>query len=298
VIALRRKLVGESVKKTVVDFKSQCVDIRRRCLRWATDNDEQLRTIRVVVPTSGNDRADDNWEPVFKIAAVIGGCCPGAISAAMMELVPEVDDTAAFGIKLLADIREIFTTLTDGRVQSARLVELLKSIEDSPWADLRHGKGLTQNGLSKLLRPFGINSKKLRFGPGPNDSLMGYELGMFKDAFARYLNSQPPFSDISSGTPEQNKENSNLSQKTSGTGVYSVPEQAGTFGPDDAGNEDVPLCSGTEKERVPLQNDDNPLNLKDCSGVPLQNPKNGPRENIYDPGQENWTFETNKQPIH
>jgi hypothetical protein len=74
------------------------------------------------------------------------------------------------------------------RITSAELVKLLRGIEGSAWGDWSNGRGresgLPVSGLSRLLAPFGIGPRQLKFD-GRNQR--GYELRQFLDAFARNL---------------------------------------------------------------------------------------------------------------
>ena len=70
-------------------------------------------------------------------------------------------------------------------------------VEDHPWGDWRRSKPITQNGLARLLRPFGILSKTIRAG---DSTPKGYTLNQFIDVFKRYL---PPTSSIQSATTPQ-----------------------------------------------------------------------------------------------
>ena len=89
------------------------------------------------------------------------------------------------GIKLLADIKEIFVITAVDRLPSLELVEALGEIEGHPWADWKGGKLITRNALAHLLEPFGIRSGSIRLGD--NRVLRGYQLSHFQDAFERYL---------------------------------------------------------------------------------------------------------------
>src|SRR5262249_34869523 len=71
------------------------------------------------------------------------------------------------------------------KITSAELVDRLKEIETSPWGDWGRGKGLTKNGLSKLLKPFGIRPHgTIRID---DKTAKGYVRESFQDAFERYL---------------------------------------------------------------------------------------------------------------
>ena len=65
----------------------------------------------------------------------------------------------------------------------------LTAIEGRPWADWK-GRELTANALARLLKSLKITSKKLWIA---GQSVNGYELEAFADAFTRYPSaSQPP----------------------------------------------------------------------------------------------------------
>ena len=71
-------------------------------------------------------------------------------------------DDEAIGSKLLGDIKGVFEAGNLGRIFSNDLVEALKDLPESPWADWSRGKGLTTNWLGRLLKPFGVKSKTMR----------------------------------------------------------------------------------------------------------------------------------------
>ena len=194
VIELRRKMPGESASKLDIDFESECEDIRRKCQRWADDNLDQLTITRPEMPQTNNDRLTDNWMPLFAIAQVAGGGWPDKIKKSMLKMMGVEDDN--LGSMLLEDIRDI---LSNGmkRIFSDDLIEALKNKADRPWCDWNRGKGLTQNGLARLLKPFSVKSKTMRIG---EDRRKGYELSGFSDAFKRYIPLMPP---VSSVTPCQ-----------------------------------------------------------------------------------------------
>ena len=67
------------------------------------------------------------------------------------------------------------------------------------------GELLTQNALARLLRPFGIAPRTLRFG---DKTASGYSAEWFADAFRTYL----PDSNLNTSTPPLAKRDSGTSQ--------------------------------------------------------------------------------------
>jgi len=60
------------------------------------------------VPEELHDRAADSWEPLLAIADRAGGSWPMRARLAAVALSSEEDMPASAGIRLLADVREVF----------------------------------------------------------------------------------------------------------------------------------------------------------------------------------------------
>jgi len=216
VICLRRKTPGEVVLRIGVDFAGECLSIRRACRRWADDNLQRLKAAKPDIPVTNNDRVVDNWMPLLAIADVVGGGWPELMRRAMLGMIDGADDS--IGPKLLRDIRNIFQDKQSDRMFSDDLCEALKEREESPWLDWRRGKGLTPNGLARLLQPFDIRSKTMRIY---EDRRKGYELSSFNDAFKRYIPSTPPVSTVATGHINNI---SDLGEKQSVTNINDVTD--------------------------------------------------------------------------
>jgi hypothetical protein len=136
------------------------------------------------VPAELDDRASDSWEPLLTLADAAGDDWPSRARRAALVLSagaePE-DDTLS--VQLLSDVRGIFAARQVERLPTSELLDALRDLEDSPWADYRD-RGLKPHGLSRLLRPYAIGPRLMKFGTRP---ARGYGLEQFADAFARYL---------------------------------------------------------------------------------------------------------------
>jgi hypothetical protein len=136
-----------------------------------------------------DDRATDCWEPLFAIADLAGGGWPERARHAALTLSgARTEDDESLGIHLLSDCYEIFNGYE--RLSTARLLELLCLIEESPWAEKWFDtyKGEPKSGaasnLAWHLRRYGIRSKTLRLESG--ERLKGYERERFEDGWSRY----------------------------------------------------------------------------------------------------------------
>ncbi|MBK0399507.1 DUF3631 domain-containing protein [Limibaculum sp. M0105] len=233
-IGLRRRLSSEKVAKRPTDYFERRLIVRRKLARWADDNRIRIGALDMEAPDCGNHRAQDNWTPLFRIAAVLGGPWPERVSRAyLLKEASDGERDEPAGVMLLRDIMGLFEERGTDRLQSADIVSALVEMEDRPWPEWKQGKPLTANSVSRLLKRYGIRPRKIRFGAM---SLNGYERGAIEAAFVRYCPQTSP----QTGTPEQSNENNGLGA----------------------------IQTGTESENVPDWNGAKPLKTNNCSGVP------------------------------
>jgi Protein of unknown function (DUF3631) len=182
-IRLQKKRPGETVSRfRKYRAKEVAVGIKMELSRWQSSLLEQLRHVEPQLPDELTDRQQDILEPLLAIADLACGAWPDAARAAAVKIFgSSAAADEAIHIKLLADIREVFEA---DKMASAELIEKLKAIETSPWADWSKGKGLTVNGLSRLLKPFEIAPRTVRL---EDKTAKGYLRESFVDAWDRYL---------------------------------------------------------------------------------------------------------------
>ena len=131
------------------------------------------------------NRLADNWRPLFAIAEIAGSDWPQRACDAFAKLNAKEDmDAEGLGAMLLSDIRDILTRTDADPFPSAALAEALIELEDRPWPDFSHGKPITKQRVSRMLKKFGILSATKRVG---DETFKGYDRCSFDDAFARYL---------------------------------------------------------------------------------------------------------------
>ena len=200
-INLRRKLPGEKVSRLRHAPKALFATLERKLCRWASDNMEAIGAARPNLPESLDDREQDNWELLLAIADRCGGEWPNKARQAALSLSGAVEDTTPLSVQLLEDMREIVAEKALGgepTISSLALVTALVDMPERPWCEINHGKPLTQNGLARKLKPFGLKTKTLR---GEGGQSKRYEISDLNDTFERYSppsSSNPPESPISS----------------------------------------------------------------------------------------------------
>jgi hypothetical protein len=189
-IRLRRAKRGETGKFRRRMIEAEAQEIKTYLARWCAENIEKLRHMRPAIPEGLSDRQADCCEPLLAIADLAGGDWPTTARRALVALCAEAQDgDQSIGIRLLADIKVIFEERGVDRISSTDLVEALRAIETSPWAEWSHGKSLTAPKLARLLGRFEVMPGTIRM---ESKTLKGYYREDFQDAFSRYLPPIPP----------------------------------------------------------------------------------------------------------
>lgn len=187
IVTLQRKRAGETVKR--LRYKDRMDDVCSQCLRWGIDHKGSIFDAEPALPDFLQNRAGDNWSPLFSIARAVGDGWPELVVEAANEFsgADQAADSGA-GVDLLRDIRAAFEDAKrplPGRVSTRDVIASLVGIEDGRWRDYSRGKDITPRQLAALLRPFLIKPKSIR--PDDEKPCKGYTRDQFDDAFARYL---------------------------------------------------------------------------------------------------------------
>ena len=199
VIGLRRKLPDETVARLRHADRAIFEKLASKLARFAQDNAEQVRNARPPLPDELSDRDQDNMEPLLAIAECAGPEWLAKATRAALTVCKGDHVVVSTSNELLADIKAVFEREKDTRIRTTDLLSaLVHDDSEAPWATYNRGKPLTARQLNRMLEPYGIHSKTVRFGP--HDTPKGFEIVQFKDAFARYL-TLPPVSDAPEEPP-------------------------------------------------------------------------------------------------
>lgn len=189
-LELRRKLPYEQADRLRYAETGLFDGLAAKLARFAEDYREAVRIARPGLPSSLNDRAQDNWEPLLAIADVAGGPWPKWARDAALKLSGAESPTESVGTELLADIRTVFDDKRVERITTADLLLALCEDDEASWATYNRGKPMSPRQLARRLDGYGIKSKNLKIGYG--DVKKGFERDQFEEAFARYLSSAHP----------------------------------------------------------------------------------------------------------
>lgn len=129
-----------------------------------------------------NDRDADLWTPLFALCSILSPerqsdlrTCAIVLSAVKTQ----DDEEDSYSLILLRDIRTVWPEGTE-KYESVLLVEKLRALEESPWAEHQ----LTPRKLARILRPFDVEPRNIHVGARRPK---GYVYADLEDAFSRYL---------------------------------------------------------------------------------------------------------------
>jgi hypothetical protein len=196
IIPMQRKTPSQSVDRFLQGrAKADAKPIGESLTRWVEACQESVRTAYEGTHDLKflSDRDADLWMPLFAVCTVaaperLGELRQCAVILSGAKVADDVEDSLS--IKLLADVLKVWRAGVD-RMTTASLLQRLKELGDSPWAE----RELTANRLSIMLRPFAVASRQIRIG---NETAKGYLRTSLDEAFSRYL----PQNGMLSETPE------------------------------------------------------------------------------------------------
>jgi hypothetical protein len=191
-IHMRRRRTDEPVEPfRERQVASQAQPLREQLAAWIDSTSTQLGDAQPDMPDGVTDRSAEIWEPLLAIADTAGGHWPHTARNACRHFVLDTGpQITSRGVRLLADLRELFTRADTGRMRTTDLLPALCDLEESPWGDL-DGKPLDARRLARLLERFGVKPGLFKVN---GDPMKGYQTAGehgLADAWGRYLPEHP-----------------------------------------------------------------------------------------------------------
>lgn len=247
-LTLRRKLSNEH-RDRVRDLSRDTTNtIKAKLARWSDDNLLTIKEVMPILPQTINDRMQDNWEILLKIAAVLSDEWLKRANDACIKISGIEHDEPSLNEQLLMNIKTVFELKRVKRIFSDDLIAALCADPEMNWATYNRGKPITQKQVSNRLGEYGISPKQMRTS---NGNRRGYDIAYFQDAFKRYLPAAPsqPITTLQANDSKGYSENRSV----------------------------------TERGGVTLKKPLKALNGKACNGVTYRDPQhNAANENIED----------------
>jgi hypothetical protein len=183
-IQLVRKPLRERVERlhdVIAQDPELFLNIRRKCVRFAIDNEEALMRQQPAYRDELSDRANDCWSGLFKLAALIGADTQILYDAAIKlssSSGPDKSDLEEF----LLDLKPFVESFPQSRIPSNVLIDYLRSLEDRPY----RYKGFSAYDLASRLRPHGVRPVQMRTD-GNSRNVKGYEKSELQQLISKYL---------------------------------------------------------------------------------------------------------------
>jgi Protein of unknown function (DUF3631) len=142
IVAMRRRAPSE----TVESFRRRLHaregwEIADKLEKWAHTVSVPASKAWPDIPNGIADRDADIWEALLTVADLAGGEWPKRARVAAVALVADSKrSTPSLGIRLLADIRTVFTDRD--LMGTAQLLEALNDLDEAPWSEIQGGKPL------------------------------------------------------------------------------------------------------------------------------------------------------------
>ncbi len=188
-IHMRKRAPDEPVEEFLEeDVEQEAAPIREELSAWIEQVGDGLAGARPTMPQGVYDRSAEIWKPLLALADQAGGHWPDTARAACQHFVNASGPGAqSLGVRLLADLRELFTARDVDRMTTADILAALHALDEAPWGDL-YGKPLDARRLSKELSRFDVHSKNVK-QPG-GQVAKGFRIDGedgLGDAWRRYL---------------------------------------------------------------------------------------------------------------
>lgn len=190
-LTLRRKLKHEQRDRVRHLSRDTTNTIKAKLARWSDDNIAAVKDAMPELPEMINDRMQDNWEILLKVATVLGEDWLKRANQACIEISGIEHDEPSLNEQLLIDIKTVFDLKKTDKLLTKDLLVGLCSDQEMSWATYNRGKPITPRQIANRLNEYRISSKDIRTIHGRGK---GYDVADFKDAFTRYLPATPNLS--------------------------------------------------------------------------------------------------------
>ena len=201
VVRMRRRRPDERAEPwRARDGEAAATPLRTRLEAWAVTLPERI-TRWPTMPDGVEDRDADVWEALLTVADHAGGNWPHRARQAATALVAASRTVAVTsGVRLLADLRDLFTQGGHDKLLTTDVTDHLNALEEAPWSAYSNGKGVGPRDLARLLAPYGVSSRSVRDGERTGK---GYRATDLADPWARYLpeDGRPPARETGAADP-------------------------------------------------------------------------------------------------
>jgi Protein of unknown function (DUF3631) len=188
------QLLPKLAHEEVTSFRRAASDenslvLKRKLLRWATDNMAAIGNANPIMPEGFISRLEENYQLLFAIADLAGGDWSKKARTAAVKLSRERNEPS-LGKRLLAALYDL--AVKHGKLLTSKQVEQLLTADESEWASYRGRGPINKFEIAQLLRPYGIAPDVIHPRGRPADR--GYDASWpeFEIAFKHFLGKTLP----------------------------------------------------------------------------------------------------------
>ena len=171
---MKRKKAGERVTHFRSIDDPGLAEFRRRALRWADDNGEKLRGAEPDMPPGFDNRLGDNWPCCWPspTSPAVSGRRRHARRRLSCRRWRTPPPSGPVSRRHQGDLRpqgredDAAPRHHSTRISSAELVAQLAANAESPWAEWKGGKPITQVQLARVLKALRNFPRKIRLESG------------------------------------------------------------------------------------------------------------------------------------
>jgi hypothetical protein len=180
VVPMARKLVTEACAPLA---ELNPAEIKSKCARFALDAGPAIAQAAKIRGEGLNDRAADTFDPLYVITRLAGAEWETKLHAAALALTSPPPPQNS-GAELLLDVFALFIRSGREKIFSRDLVGALRDSAGGLRSPTWKSSPINELGISKILRPYGIQPSIFRIGQEVSRGYVGAEL---HDALRRYV---------------------------------------------------------------------------------------------------------------
>jgi Protein of unknown function (DUF3631)/Domain of unknown function (DUF3854) len=185
-IEMKRKAKTDLIAKLRETAPGVFEELRQKICRFVIDNSDAIKGVTPSFPSGLNDRAEDNWSPLFAIAEVAGGNWKDLAWKAAVALSGDHDSTDNFKTILLRALKQDFEDEKQnhdkGMLFTSDICSHLNADDEAPWQCYKNQ--MTPELLARRLRDHKIKSERIIIDGIRHRGLHWRDL---KPVFDRYL---------------------------------------------------------------------------------------------------------------
>lgn len=157
--------------------------MRSQLARFAADVDPEVFEHEIAVPDGLENRGEELWATIIRVAEVAGGEWPARGREAALHALSRQPPAASYDEELLQDVYRVFVERKQPFVSSKDMIDALCGDAEAPWVTLNRGEPISTRQLAKRLGAFGGEPRAKRHC---GEVIRGYFRADLQDAFYRY----------------------------------------------------------------------------------------------------------------